>query len=169
MAALDRIKWLLWHGNARDAIDDLECLTDDVAVEFEENPSSLPLRKLAAALSEFATYVENNKANIVDYGERFRAGERISTGFIESAINQIVDNAWTSVNRCAGRRAVLTCCSRREPGSSTATWTDSSVTIMPPADRTHSITLPPLCDGLLLLSGRLGSGHSVSPTELMAR
>jgi hypothetical protein len=76
MAALDRIKWLLWHGNAPDAIDDAE---------------SLPLRKLAAALSEFATYVENNKANIVDYGERFRAGERISTGFIESAINQIVD------------------------------------------------------------------------------
>jgi hypothetical protein len=27
----------------------------------------------------------------VDYGERFRAGERISTGFVESAVNQIVD------------------------------------------------------------------------------
>ncbi|MGO9418242.1 MAG: ISKra4 family transposase, partial [Roseiarcus sp.] len=29
--------------------------------------------------------------HIVNYGERFRAGERISTGFVESAINQIVD------------------------------------------------------------------------------
>ena len=27
----------------------------------------------------------------MNYGERFRAGERISTGFVESAINQIVD------------------------------------------------------------------------------
>ena len=27
----------------------------------------------------------------MNYGERFRAGERISTGFVESAVNQIVD------------------------------------------------------------------------------
>jgi hypothetical protein len=25
-AALERIKWLLWHRNAPDAIDDIECL-----------------------------------------------------------------------------------------------------------------------------------------------
>ena len=25
-AALERIKWLLWHGNAPEAIDDIECL-----------------------------------------------------------------------------------------------------------------------------------------------
>jgi hypothetical protein len=31
-----------------------------------------------------------NAAMIVDYGERYRAGERISTGFVESAINQVV-------------------------------------------------------------------------------
>jgi hypothetical protein len=36
-------------------------------------------------------HVANNTGNIVNYGERFRAGERISTGFVESAINQIVD------------------------------------------------------------------------------
>jgi hypothetical protein len=29
--------------------------------------------------------------HIVNYGERFRAGERISTAFVESAVNQIVD------------------------------------------------------------------------------
>src|SRR5260370_16929782 len=28
---------------------------------------------------------------MVNYGERFRGGERFSTGFVESAINQIVD------------------------------------------------------------------------------
>ena len=36
-------------------------------------------------------YIGNNAGYIVDYGERFRAGERISTGFVESAVNQIVD------------------------------------------------------------------------------
>src|SRR5271166_623340 len=90
-AALERIKWLLWHGNAPDALDDIECLVDDVTAELEDNPTSSSLRKLAAALGEFATYIANNAGHIVNYGERFRAGERISTGFVESAINQIVD------------------------------------------------------------------------------
>ena len=70
---------------------DIECLVDDVTAELEDNPTSASLRKLAAALGEFATYIANNAGHIVNYGERFRAGERISTGFVESAINQIVD------------------------------------------------------------------------------
>lgn len=89
-AALERIKWLLWHGNAPDAIEDAECLAEDVAAAAEEGPST-PLRKLANALEEFAIHVANNKGNIVNYGERFHAGERISTGCVESAVNQIVD------------------------------------------------------------------------------
>jgi len=89
-AALERIKWLLWHGNAPDAIEDAECLVDEVEAEAAENPST-PLRKLGTSLGEFAIYVANNKGNIVNYGERFRAGERISTGFVESAVNQIID------------------------------------------------------------------------------
>ncbi len=90
-AALDRIKWLLWHGNAPDAVDDIECLTDDVDGDLEQNPISASLRKLASALGEFAAYIANNTDHVVNYGERFRGGERISTSFVESAINQIVD------------------------------------------------------------------------------
>lgn len=90
-AALDRIKWLLWHGNALDAVEDIECLADDVASALEENPTSTALKKLATTLGEFATYITNNTGHIVNHGERFRAGERISTGFVESAVNQIVD------------------------------------------------------------------------------
>jgi hypothetical protein len=39
---------------------------------------------------EFATYITNNAGFIVNYGERYRNGERISTGFVESTINQVV-------------------------------------------------------------------------------
>jgi hypothetical protein len=42
-------------------------------------------------LGEFATYITNNVGHIVTYGERFRADGRISMGFVESAVNQIVD------------------------------------------------------------------------------
>jgi hypothetical protein len=51
---LDRIKWLLWHGNAPKAIDGAEYLADDVAAESEEIPSSVPLRKLAVIFDEFS-------------------------------------------------------------------------------------------------------------------
>ena len=46
--------------------------------------------RLRAAAEEFAVYLRRNAGQLVDYGERHRAGERISTGFVESAINQIV-------------------------------------------------------------------------------
>jgi len=35
-------------------------------------------------------YIENNKGFIPNYGERYRAGERISTGFVESTVNQVI-------------------------------------------------------------------------------
>jgi hypothetical protein len=90
-AALERIKWLPRHGKAPDAIDDMEYLADDIAGALEESPSSGSLRKLATTLGEFATYITNNLGNIVNDGERLRAGERISTGVVESAVKQIVD------------------------------------------------------------------------------
>ena len=36
------------------------------------------------------TYVERNQAFIPNYGERYRHGERIASGFVESAVNQVV-------------------------------------------------------------------------------
>ena len=47
-------------------------------------------RKLLKAVEEFHTYIENNKGFIPNYGERYRAGERISTGFVESAVHQVI-------------------------------------------------------------------------------
>ena len=44
----------------------------------------------AKAVEEFSTYIERNGGFIPNYGERYRNGERISTGFVESAINQVV-------------------------------------------------------------------------------
>jgi hypothetical protein len=149
-ASLERIKWLLWHGNAPDAVDDVECLIDDVTAELEDNPTSASLRKLAAALGEFATYIANNAGHIVHYGERFRAGERISTGFVESAIIKSWTNVSTNVNRCAGRLGVHTCCFRPERASSTTISIKSSAAVTPPSGDHRPPTLPPCCDGLQL-------------------
>ena len=41
-------------------------------------------------MRELETYIANNAPSIVNYGERYRNGARISTSFTESAINQVV-------------------------------------------------------------------------------
>jgi hypothetical protein len=43
------------------------------------------------AASEFAGYIHNNRAIIPNHGERRRYGEPISTAFVESTVNVVVD------------------------------------------------------------------------------
>ena len=92
---LERVKWFLWHGNlfrADETLTDLMFEVDGAIDEDREarRPAHLVLKKLARALEEFGTYIDNNASGIVNYGERHRCGERISTGFVESTINQLV-------------------------------------------------------------------------------
>jgi hypothetical protein len=61
--SLERLKWSLWHGTAR---------------------------KLLKAVEEFHAYIDRNRAFIPNYGERYRYEERISTGFVESTVNQVI-------------------------------------------------------------------------------
>jgi hypothetical protein len=39
---------------------------------------------------EFGGYIDANAGSIPNYGERHRAGEAISTAFVESTVNQVV-------------------------------------------------------------------------------
>jgi hypothetical protein len=64
----------------------LESLTYDVYAM----PDGATKTKLAAKLGECQTYIENNQDFIVNYGDRFRHGEPIASGFVESAVNQVI-------------------------------------------------------------------------------
>lgn len=83
---LRRIKWYLWHGNvyrAMQAVEDLTWHLDCL------EPSEVQT-KLFKTVGEFERYIQSNQMNITNYGYRYRNGERISTGFVESTINQVV-------------------------------------------------------------------------------
>ncbi len=43
-----------------------------------------------ASLDDFKHYILDNAASIVNYGTRYRKGGQISTGYVESTINQLV-------------------------------------------------------------------------------
>src|SRR5712691_3874125 len=86
---LERLKWFLWHGNVYQAFQVMQAVEGDleVAVATSEDATA---RKLLKAVEEFHTYIENNANFIPNYGERYRNGERISTGFVESTVNQVI-------------------------------------------------------------------------------
>jgi hypothetical protein len=83
---LERLKWNLWHGNVHKALQIVEDL--EYALDLEAN--SQEQRKLLKAVREFGTYITANRTFIPNYGDRYWHGETISTGFVASAINQVV-------------------------------------------------------------------------------
>lgn len=83
---LERLKWFLWHGNVFRALQTIE----DLAMYLDiENPSP-EQRKLGKMVHEFDTHIRANTERIPNYGERHRAGETISSSFVESAVNQVI-------------------------------------------------------------------------------
>lgn len=84
---LERIKWYLWHGNAHDAIRLIEEIKDDLAWVEEISPS---IQKLQQATHEFHVYITTNQSFLVNYGDRYRNGETISSAFVESTVNEVI-------------------------------------------------------------------------------
>jgi hypothetical protein len=81
---LNRAKAYLWHGSPHRALRTLEDLTWDIGTE------SPRAEALQDKVDEFMTYITANMAAIPNYADRHRHGEPIATGFVESAVNQVV-------------------------------------------------------------------------------
>jgi len=87
LASVESIKWLLWHGNQYRADEEIaffESDVDDLEVSY---PS---LGKFGRAAHEFAVYIASNAGSLINYGERFRSGERISSCLAESTVNAVI-------------------------------------------------------------------------------
>jgi hypothetical protein len=97
---LERLKWYLWHGNVYKALQVVQCIEMDLDAAVA-NDGHATARKLLKAVEEFHTYIENNKGFIPNYGERHRHGERISTGFVESTVNQVISKRFCKKQQMA--------------------------------------------------------------------
>jgi len=84
---LERVKWLLWHGNGHRARQHADDLRDDAKGLELDYPH---LGTFARSMQEFAAYIRLNAGSLINYGERFRAGERISSAMAESTVNAVV-------------------------------------------------------------------------------
>ena len=90
---LHGIKWHLWRGNAERAVEKIMEL-DDTLATHQDDPlvakKYSKLKPLTRLIADFHTYMEQNSGLIVDYAERHRHGERVPTGFVELAVNQVL-------------------------------------------------------------------------------
>jgi hypothetical protein len=85
--ALESIKHYLWHGHVEAALERLDGLLLDLDTRRHRSTAAA---KLHRSVSEFDTYIRNNRDFIPNFGERYRQGDTISTAFVESTINQVV-------------------------------------------------------------------------------
>ena len=84
---IERLKWSLWHGQVDKALGKIDDLERAIA-PFSETYARFP--KLVKALSALRTSIVNNRPLIPNDGERYRNGEPIATGFVESTVNEVV-------------------------------------------------------------------------------
>jgi hypothetical protein len=97
---LERLKWYLWHGNIYKALQVVQSVEMELDTAVATSGQATA-RKLLKAVEEFHTYIENNAGFIPNYGERYRHGERISTGFVESTVNQVISKRFCKKQQMA--------------------------------------------------------------------
>lgn len=84
---LERIKWLLWYDNGHRARQRADNLRNDVKGLELDYPH---LGAFARSAHEFAVYIRSQAGSLINYGERFLAGDRISSAMAESTVNAVV-------------------------------------------------------------------------------
>jgi len=129
---LQRLKWFCWHGNVFRALQTVDDLIFDLDTA---EPVPIEQVRLLKAMREFDAYLRANVGRIPNYGERYRAGEAISTAFTESAVNQVISKRMVKNSRCAGHPAAPTYCCRSAPASSTTSSPTTSTAGTPASTR----------------------------------
>jgi hypothetical protein len=86
---LDRLKWYVWHGNVYKALQVVQSVAMDLDAAVATSGHGMA-RQLLTVVEECQTSIANNHGFIPHDGERYRAGERISTGVVESTGNHVI-------------------------------------------------------------------------------
>jgi hypothetical protein len=91
---VERLRWRLWNGKAKDAkvsLDRIRAVVHHFRDECGGRRSAAPSRKLWPALQALDRYLVGQSDRLVDYGERHRAGLRVGTALTEGTANFLVN------------------------------------------------------------------------------
>jgi len=88
---IERIRWRLWHGQIRRALDLIGETAATVDVAADGKPASAAAaRKVARLLDELERYVSGQSDLIIDYATARRCEEPISTAITESTVQWLL-------------------------------------------------------------------------------
>ena len=90
--AIERIRWRLWHGQVRRALDLIgeTLVTLDTAARATSSPACLTATKVSRVLRELEIYVAGQAGIIIDYASARRRKEPISTATTESTVQRLL-------------------------------------------------------------------------------
>lgn len=83
----------MWHGNAASVIEHAEDFDYYPIDHLEDNRQKKKYDKVKtfqAYLADFDKYIANSQSFIVNYTERYRYGEFVSTGFVGFTVNSAI-------------------------------------------------------------------------------
>ena len=88
-----RLRHLLWNGHHEAACEALGRIASRAVDATSLNGATVEAKagRLAAHCTELHAYIENNKGELIDYGQRYRAGTPISTSRAEGTVNHLVN------------------------------------------------------------------------------
>ena len=90
LSMLDRnLQWRLWHGRGLEVMRRLRIML--LILDRRSIRGKAMAVALRKAIVELHEYLQNNADSLPHYAERWRQGQRISSAFAESAVNQIID------------------------------------------------------------------------------
>ncbi len=90
---VERLRHLLWNGHHHKACEALSRITSWAkdAIVLAEPGIEEKVRRLPTRCTELHSYVENSEGALIDYGQRYRAGNPISTSRAKGTVNQLVN------------------------------------------------------------------------------
>jgi hypothetical protein len=91
---VDRLRWRLWNGKAKDAqisIDRISAVMHPFQGETDRRKSIVPSKKLCTALQALNGYLTGQSDWMVHYAERHRSGLRVGTAITEGTANFLVN------------------------------------------------------------------------------
>lgn len=77
---LEKVKWFLWHGNAKSSLERLAQLQSQIDDE-----------KLLSSLKELYEYIYRNQSYIVNYQERQASNLPFTSTIAESSVNELIN------------------------------------------------------------------------------
>jgi hypothetical protein len=105
---IERVRWRLWHGQVKRALDLIAETVVIVGATAEDvSATTIAARRVARLLGDLETYVSGQSNIIIDYATARRRKEPISTAITESTVQWLLHRRMMPSSKCAGLRGAL--------------------------------------------------------------